>query len=67
MIKPMRAAELAYNVEYVQPIEIRILTATDAAAYWHFRLAALETEPDAFGASPYEHRTTSVAGCGGAP
>ena len=44
----------------VHPIEIRILNAADASAYWHLRLEALETEPDAFSASPEEHRTTSV-------
>jgi RimJ/RimL family protein N-acetyltransferase len=46
----------------LQHLEIRLLTPADAAAYWHFRLEALETEPDAFGASPEEHRATTIAG-----
>ena len=39
---------------------IRLLNPADAAAYWHFRLEALETEPDAFSASPEEHRATTI-------
>lgn len=45
---------------HLQHPQIRLLTPADAAAYWHFRLEALETEPDAFGASPEEHRTTTI-------
>ena len=41
-------------------MDIRPLTAADATAYWHFRLEALETETDAFGASAEEHRATSI-------
>lgn len=43
------------------PYEIRLLTAADASVYWHFRLEALETEPEAFSTSAEEHRATTVA------
>jgi ribosomal protein S18 acetylase RimI-like enzyme len=45
----------------VQPVDIRILTPADASAWWHLRLEALETEPESFGSSAEEHRSTSVA------
>jgi len=41
------------------PVEIRVLTADDADAYWHCRLEALEREPEAFGSSPEDHRKLS--------
>ena len=41
-------------------VEIRELGPSDAQAFWHIRLEALESEPRAFGASPEEHRATPV-------
>jgi ribosomal protein S18 acetylase RimI-like enzyme len=45
----------------VQPIEIRLLTAADASAWWTLRLEALETQPEAFTASLDDHRAMSLA------
>jgi ribosomal protein S18 acetylase RimI-like enzyme len=39
-----------------EPMEIRVLTASDASEYWKIRLEALECDPEAFGSSPEEHR-----------
>jgi ribosomal protein S18 acetylase RimI-like enzyme len=41
-------------------VEIRTLTAADAAAFWRLRLQGLENDPRAFGESPEEHRRVSV-------
>jgi hypothetical protein len=37
-------------------IEIRLLTAADANAYWELRLESLELEAQAFSSSAEEHR-----------
>ena len=42
-------------------LECRVLDASDAEAYWHFRLESLEREPLAFTEAPSEHRQMTIA------
>ena len=41
-------------------MEIRRLNQADAQTFWEFRLKALESDPNAFGESVEEHRSTTV-------
>jgi ribosomal protein S18 acetylase RimI-like enzyme len=41
-------------------MEIRLLSADDAGAWWHLRLEALRKDPASFADSAEEHATTSV-------
>jgi ribosomal protein S18 acetylase RimI-like enzyme len=42
-------------------MEIRLLTADDAEAFWHLRLQALSNDPASFADSAEEHLATTVA------
>lgn len=41
-------------------MELRLLTADDAEAFWHLRLEALRNDPASFADSTEEHLTTTV-------
>jgi len=41
-------------------VEIRVLGAADAEAFWKLRLQGLESDPQAFGESAVEHRASSI-------
>ncbi|HKR94292.1 MAG TPA: GNAT family N-acetyltransferase [Candidatus Angelobacter sp.] len=41
-------------------MELRLLTATDAEAWWHLRLEMLRNDPASFADSGEEHETTTI-------
>ncbi|GAC1359710.1 MAG: hypothetical protein NVSMB31_20030 [Vulcanimicrobiaceae bacterium] len=44
----------------MERIEIHLLSASDAEAWWYVRLESLENEPLAFGKSIEEHRAITM-------
>ena len=42
-------------------VQLRLLSESDAAAYWHLRLEAFTMVPEAFGTAASEHAATRVA------
>lgn len=55
-----RAAAMQTSASPPVEIEIRRLTENDAQDFYLLRLEALEREPQAFGASPEEHRAMTI-------
>jgi ribosomal protein S18 acetylase RimI-like enzyme len=56
----MRAGRMQSSGSAAPQIEIRRLTEDDAPDFYRLRLEALEREPQAFSASPEEHRAMTI-------